>query len=304
MNMTTFDGATYNGVSFLAATGPATSLSVTGATTGLVGSPSSFTFAPNGTSTGTVTPTMSGLAGSWSPATLTFSGSANSQSSQFTPSVAGTGTPSATASGLTVTPGSSFVASVPVVNVTIHDVTTRGPSFSGLVGTISQSWQDADSGATVLADTTSGITELVPGSYRCDFTAAQPGHSFICITNDHGASSTPFDVSLPIVVPAASTGGGGGTGITLEQLQDTLASGIAVLAPSGLDQVQVEPGINARQALSPIAAFSGGLLTGASDNGSTISIKALGAASNGPTRVTATTDILGNRTSVTLNLPD
>ena len=70
------------------------------------------------------------------------------------------------------------------------------------------------------------------------------------------------------------------------------------LAPAGLDQVQVEAGVNPRQALSPILAASAGVLLGAGTG--TIVIKGGNVA---VTRVTATTDNAGNRTAVTLSLP-
>jgi hypothetical protein len=76
------------------------------------------------------------------------------------------------------------------------------------------------------------------------------------------------------------------------------SSGQVALAPGGLDAVQVESGVNARQALSPILAASAGVLLGAGTG--TIVIKG----GNVPvTRITATTDNAGNRTAVTLSLP-
>ena len=71
------------------------------------------------------------------------------------------------------------------------------------------------------------------------------------------------------------------------------------LASSGLDAIEVENGVNARQALSPMAALSGGVLSGASTG--QIVIKALGNPTI--TRITATTDANGNRPSVILTLP-
>jgi hypothetical protein len=78
----------------------------------------------------------------------------------------------------------------------------------------------------------------------------------------------------------------------------TDASGYVTLASAGLDQVQVESGVNARQALSPILAASAGVLVGAGTG--TIVIKGGNVAT---TRITANTDNSGNRTSVNLNLP-
>ncbi len=70
------------------------------------------------------------------------------------------------------------------------------------------------------------------------------------------------------------------------------------LGPAGLDPIQVESGVNARQALAPILAASAGVLLGAGTG--TIVIKGGNVA---VTRVTATTDNAGNRTAVVLSLP-
>jgi hypothetical protein len=70
------------------------------------------------------------------------------------------------------------------------------------------------------------------------------------------------------------------------------------LAVAGLDAVVVEAGVNARQALSPILAAAAGVLAGAGTG--TIIIKGGNVAT---TRITASTDASGNRSSVTLNLP-
>ena len=75
-------------------------------------------------------------------------------------------------------------------------------------------------------------------------------------------------------------------------------SGQVVLSPSGLDSIQVESGVNARQALSPILAASAGVLLGAGTG--TIVIKGGNVA---VTRITATPDSAGNRSAVTLSLP-
>jgi hypothetical protein len=71
------------------------------------------------------------------------------------------------------------------------------------------------------------------------------------------------------------------------------------LAAAGLDSITVEPGINARQALSPILAASAGVVTGAGTG--TIVIQG----ANGSTsRIVSTTDNAGNRLSVVLALPN
>lgn len=70
------------------------------------------------------------------------------------------------------------------------------------------------------------------------------------------------------------------------------------LATSGLDAVTVEPGVNARQALSPILASAAGVLSGATS--SSVVIKN---PSGATTRIVATVDADGNRSSVALTLP-
>jgi hypothetical protein len=74
--------------------------------------------------------------------------------------------------------------------------------------------------------------------------------------------------------------------------------GQVVLSPAGLEAVQVESGVNARQALSPILAASAGVLIGAGTG--TIVVKGGNVTT---TRITATTDNAGNRSAVTLTLP-
>lgn len=70
------------------------------------------------------------------------------------------------------------------------------------------------------------------------------------------------------------------------------------LSSAGLDGIQVESGVNARQALSPILAASAGVVSGAGTG--VIVIKG---GSTSTTRITATTDNAGNRSSVNLTLP-
>jgi hypothetical protein len=75
-------------------------------------------------------------------------------------------------------------------------------------------------------------------------------------------------------------------------------SGQVTLSASGLDAVPVESGVNARQALAPILAASAGVLVGAGTG--TIVIKG---GNSALTRIMASTDNAGNRTAVTLTLP-
>jgi hypothetical protein len=70
-----------------------------------------------------------------------------------------------------------------------------------------------------------------------------------------------------------------------------------VLAPNGLDGIPVE-GMNLRQAMSPILAAACGVTSGAP--GGPIVVKGGNVAT---TRISASVDTAGNRTSVTLALP-
>lgn len=72
-----------------------------------------------------------------------------------------------------------------------------------------------------------------------------------------------------------------------------------ILSNSGLDLVNVETGMNFRQAQSVIAAAAGGQLSGAG----TATINIDGANVSGTTRITANVNASGNRTAITLNLP-
>jgi hypothetical protein len=72
----------------------------------------------------------------------------------------------------------------------------------------------------------------------------------------------------------------------------------SLLSASGLDAVAVEPGINARQALSPILAACAGIVAGAGTG-----IVVIKGGNTTVTRITATTDNAGNRPVVTLNPP-
>ena len=60
----------------------------------------------------------------------------------------------------------------------------------------------------------------------------------------------------------------------------------------------VETGVNLRQAVSPILAATAGVISGASTGQITIK-----GGNNTATRIVATTDNIGNRTTVVLTLP-
>jgi hypothetical protein len=85
---------------------------------------------------------------------------------------------------------------------------------------------------------------------------------------------------------------------SLQGAAASVGSGVT-LAAAGLDQVVIENGVNARQALAPILAACAGVVSGAATN--TISIAAANNA--GTNRITATVDSSGNRSAVTLSVP-
>jgi hypothetical protein len=111
------------------------------------------------------------------------------------------------------------------------------------------------------------------------------------------AQNLPVDYQqrgVAVTLPAAPAGYGGSGSSTVT----TDSLGRVTLAPAGLDAIVVETGVNARQALTPILAASAGVLSGAGTG--SIVIKGGNVAT---TRIAATTDANGNRTSVTLTLP-
>ena len=115
-----------------------------------------------------------------------------------------------------------------------------------------------------------------------------------------GTAGNLVGVNLDARVSSRSTYAGGAVaGVTAPVTVGTNydKAGYA-LAPAGLDAVAVEPGVNVRQALSPILAATAGALSGAGSG--TVVLKG---GNSSTTRITATTDAVGNRTSVTLALP-
>jgi hypothetical protein len=85
-----------------------------------------------------------------------------------------------------------------------------------------------------------------------------------------------------------------------EEVTPTAASKTGYkLASDGLDSVVIETGLNARQALSVIAASAAGVLDGAATEEITMSAAGVPATN----RITATVDENGNRSAVTLSPP-
>lgn len=149
---------------------------------------------------------------------------------------------------------------------------------------------------------------MLDPSSKCDFMLSSAEHA--AITADAIAalnttvppaptSGSIFD-RIDAAISTRSTFDGGAVGSVASPVivgQNNDKSGYS-LAGAGLDAIVIEPGVNARQALSPILAATAGVLTGAGTG--TIAIRGGNVAT---TRIMAATDALGNRSAVVLTLP-
>jgi hypothetical protein len=120
------------------------------------------------------------------------------------------------------------------------------------------------------------------------------------ITLPSGATAAQALQNLDAAVSTRSTYAGGPVAsvsapVTVGANNDKLGY---ALSSTGLDTIQVESGINARQALSPILAACAGVVAGAGTG-----VVVIKGGNSSTTRITATTDNAGNRSSVTLTLP-
>jgi hypothetical protein len=179
---------------------------------------------------------------------------------------------------LATTPASQFTDGDYVV--TVHNVSAAN-SVVGQLAVV----MHAGSDATVIPGS-GGSSDpwavALPGSYAAGTAGAILGGNLDVKVSSRStyAGGPVASVSAPVTV-----------GVNMDKTGYTLAA-------AGLDAIQVEVGVNARQALSPILAASAGVLLGAGTG--TIVIKGGNVA---VTRVTASTDNAGNRTAVTLSLP-
>lgn len=108
----------------------------------------------------------------------------------------------------------------------------------------------------------------------------------------------PAFLCLNYGVPSSIDSSQGGAGDVAALTFVPSGTAPAIDAPTMLDSIQVESGLNARQALSIITASCGGVLDGATTN--TITIKGGGVAT---TRIIATVTADGDRTAVVLSPP-
>ncbi len=162
--------------------------------------------------------------------------------------------------------------------VAIHNVIAQNVVV-GLLGSVMHSGDDA----TVFPATPADPWSVnLPGSY-----ATGSAGSLLGLNIDAKISTRSTYSGGPVASVAAP--------VTVGTNNDK--SGYR-LSGSGLDAIVVENGINARQALAPILAASAGSLSGAGTG--TIVIRG---ANSTASRITATTDNAGNRSSVALSLP-
>ena len=132
--------------------------------------------------------------------------------------------------------------------------------------------------AAITSDTLAALNTAIP-------TAPTPGSMFDRVDAPVSSRSTYAGGPVQSVIQPVVVG------------QNSDKSGYA-LAPSGLDAISIETGVNLRQALSPILAAAAGGLSGAGSGSITIQ-----GGNVTTTRIMAATDDLGNRSSVVLMLP-
>jgi len=166
--------------------------------------------------------------------------------------------------------------------ITVHDQGASGVVVSELAATM-----HAGDDATVIPASGGGggvdpWSVSLPGSYAIGTAGAILGQNL-----DARVSTRSTYSGGPVASVAAP--------VTVGTVTDKAGY---TLAPSGLDAIQVESGVNARQALAPILAASAGVVGGAGTG--VIIIKG---GNSSITRITAMTDNAGNRSSVTLTLP-
>ena len=171
------------------------------------------------------------------------------------------------------------ITGTPAVNVTqIAGQTANAAAavtFPGSIGTSTYAGADTNGTTTLLSRITGSVA--LASQIPANFTSA----TFV--------SGGVFAATALANAPT----GGGGSSVAVD------GSGRVTLAPAGLDAITVETGINARQALAPILASCAGLVSGAGVG----PIQVNSAGSSNTQRLSATMDVYGNRTAVTLTLP-
>lgn len=180
---------------------------------------------------------------------------------------------------LTPTPASQFIDGDYVV--TVHDQANANAVVAELGATL-----HAGDDASVIPQPGSAVVDpwsvSLPGTYASGSAGAVLGTNLDAkvSTRSTYAGGPVASVTAPVTVGAVNDKSG------------------YILASSGLDSIQVEGGINARQALSPILAACAGVVAGAGTG-----VVVIKGGNTSTTRITAATDNAGNRSSVTLTLP-
>ncbi len=188
-----------------------------------------------------------------------------------------------------------------------------GGYAAGTAGSIVGSRLDAAVSTRYAGDPWSAA---LPGSYGAGTAGSIVGSRLDAQVSTRSAGD-PWSAALPGAYPAGTAGSIVGSRLDAAvSTRSTYAGGpvSSVVGPvtvgsnqdktgytlggSGLDAVAVEAGLNARQALSVVAAATAGVLTGAGTG--TVDVKGVGVATS---RITATTDAGGNRSQVVLALP-
>lgn len=133
----------------------------------------------------------------------------------------------------------------------------------------------ADVGTVLVARSTSGVVNVAGGLYRATFDVVDdvPGVVYWDTVADG-----PVYASEPLY-PAAG----------------------ASLSPGGLDGIEVEDGVNMRQAMSLCLAALAGVLSGVGNPDGVVTVQAAG--SPGTTRIVYVTTPTGNRLAITLLPP-
>lgn len=158
---------------------------------------------------------------------------------------------------------------------------------------------DSISGAILLSG---NIIELGNGMYRAnlydfDCSGLYIGYNFLA----SGCVPASFSVITMDAVSGKMYPASGASviGSVYSGTQVNTFSGTVSLYSGGIDAIQVEAGVNARQALSLVAAAEAGQTSGAG----TGTFYIAGANVNTTNRITSTTTQSGNRQVNTLNLP-
>jgi hypothetical protein len=152
----------------------------------------------------------------------------------------------------------------------------------------------AELGATIHAGDDASVIPLAGSAVVDPWSVALPG------SYATGTAGAVLGTNLDVHVSSRSTYAGGAVAsvtapVTVGTNNDK--AGYA-LSSAGLDSIQIEAGINARQALSPILAACAGVVAGAGTG-----LVVIKGGNTSTTRISATTDNSGNRSSVTLTLP-